>query len=116
MQEIKKMQETQIMKGKKSNLACRRWGGAGLAASLAALRWRKKEQISAEEKASSRLELLVCLRKELLLRLLLEEEETRGQRGVAGLCFWRRRRWRGKKKRREATVLVCLPSLLVFGG
>jgi hypothetical protein len=69
------MQETQIMKGKKSYLACRRWGGAGLAASLAALRWRKKEQISAEEKASSRLELLVCLRKELLLRLLL---------GVAG--------------------------------
>jgi len=30
---------------------------------------------------------------------LLEEEETRGQRGVAGLCFWRRRRWRGKKKK-----------------
>jgi len=54
----KKMQETQIMKGKKSYLACRRWGCAGLAASLAALRWRKKEQISAEEKASSRLELL----------------------------------------------------------
>jgi hypothetical protein len=47
------------MKGKKSYLACRRWGGAGLAASLAVLRWRKKEQILAEEKASSRLELLV---------------------------------------------------------
>jgi hypothetical protein len=47
------------MKGKKSYLACRRWGGAGPAASLAVLRWRKKEQISAEEKESSRLELLV---------------------------------------------------------
>jgi hypothetical protein len=61
----------------------------------------------------------VCWRKTVLLHgegsSLLEEEETRGQRGVAGLCFWRRRRWRGKKIR-EATVLVCLPSLLVFGG
>ena len=46
-----------------------------LAASLAVLRWRKKEQIPAEEKESSRLELLRWLRKELLLRLLL---------GVAG--------------------------------
>jgi hypothetical protein len=99
MQEIKKMQETQIMKGKKSNLACRRWGGAGLAASLAALRWRKKEQISAEEKASSRLELLVCLRKELLLRLLLEEEETRGQRGGGRSMFLGEKTMERKKKK-----------------
>jgi hypothetical protein len=48
--------------------------------------------------------------------LLLEEEETRGQRGVAGLCFFEEKTMERKKKRREATVLVCLPSLLVFGG
>ena len=47
------------MKGKKGYLACRRWGGAGLAASLAVLWWRKKEQIPAEEKENSQLELLV---------------------------------------------------------
>jgi len=47
----------------------------------------------------------VCWRKTALLHgkgpSLLEEEETRGQRRVAGLCFWRRRRWRGKRCRFE---------------
>jgi len=44
---------------------------------------------------------------------LLEEKERKG-RGLVSVFFFRSRRWREKKKR-EATVLVRLPSLLVFG-
>jgi hypothetical protein len=40
----------------------------------------------------------------------------REERERAGLCFFLGADDGEKKKRREATVLVCLPSLLVFGG
>jgi hypothetical protein len=39
----------------------------------------------------------------------------REERERAGLCFFLRAD-DGEKKKRGATVLVCLPSLLVFGG
>ena len=84
--------------------------GAGLSSSLAALWWRKKEQISAEEKASSRLELLEGAATSVAAGRR-KKPEGKGEWPVS--VFLRRRRWRGKKKRREATVLVCLPSTAV---
>ena len=45
---------------------------------------------------------------------LLEEKE-RKRRGLVSVFFLGADDGE-KKKRREATVLVCLPSLLVFGG
>jgi hypothetical protein len=48
--------------------------------------WKKKEQIPAEEKESSRLELLVCLGKEMLLWLLLVGVKASGQGGGCWLC------------------------------
>jgi hypothetical protein len=53
--------------------------------------WKKKEQIPAEEKESSRLELLVWLRKELLPRLPLGRKRASRQGGCRCLCCRRRR-------------------------
>jgi hypothetical protein len=50
--------------------------------------WKKKEQIPAEEKESSRLELLVWLRKEMLLWLLLVGVKAAGKGGCRYFCCW----------------------------
>jgi len=75
--------------------------------------WKKKEQSPAKEKESSRLELLVWLRKELLPRLPLGRKRAYGQGG--GRCLCCRRRYyshggrgedfyKGERERSGATV------------
>ena len=75
--------------------------------------WKTKEQSPAKEKESSRLELLVWLRKELLPRLPLGRKRASGQGGGCWLCRRRRCRshggrgedfYRGERERSGATV------------
>ena len=66
------MRRKESLPGAEELVRCWEAGGAAVESGPG---WKKEERIPAEEKESSRLEPLVWLRKELLLRLLL---------GVAG--------------------------------
>jgi len=85
--------------------------------------WKKKEQSPAKEKESSRLELLVWLRRELLPRLPLGRKRASGQGGGRCLCCCRccwSRNGRGgnfyREERERSGATITRDGFMATGG